>query len=174
MEKHIVSILLISAAIISISLSGGCVKSEKNITAIQLYDQVYQFNTNLIDSIKVNSSTPSEMQSLFNSAKNVCIIFNGTSEEDNAYFAVVSYNVILKVNSYYTNLGEFKKFGVCDETNMSQADAIIAMRGPNTGATENSVILTDKTVTIQGLEWKEFEKAGDKLVLNVFGVTSLG
>lgn len=173
MESRLTAILLISVAVITISFSCGCVEEKKNITEIMVYDKFYQFNTNLIDSLKISSSDPSTIKNLFDEANIICVVFNGSSEEDNAYFAVVSYNVIWKVNSYYTNLDEFKKFGVCDEANLSQADATMAMRGPNTGATENSVVLSGKTVTIQGTNWREFEKVGDKLILNIFGVTKL-
>jgi len=148
--------------------SGMCTEQEKNLTAIKLGDQVYEFSTNLYDSVKVKTNDEDGIKELFDNSENVCIKFDNSSSTDNAYFAVVGYNIVFKLTRYYSKQGKTMKFSVC-QTN----ETTIWLKGPETGAQENSVTLIDNTVVVQGTDFHELELAGDKLVLTVFGINSL-
>lgn len=167
---------LLAASVMAFALlvslgASGCSTHPKNVTALNLSGEVYAFNTNLVDSIKVNSSNDEAIKNLFDSSKSVCIIFQD-SDEDNGYFAVISYNIVFKLTRYYSNLGEAKSFTACNLSNLS-SDATIELRGPATGANQNSVMLDENNVIVQGTTSKDMEKAGDKLLLIVFGIKKL-
>ncbi len=166
--------LLAFAAVASASmLSSGCIFQERNVTSIAIYDTEYRFNTNLLESLKIPINDPAGAKALFDNATLVCLVFDGSNEQENSYFVVVSYNVVLKLTTYYTNFNDSKNFTACNSSEAEKADAIIELKGPRTGATDNSVILEGKKVVIQGRTSKELEKAGDRLILAVFGIERL-
>jgi hypothetical protein len=168
------STILICAAIAIVIVSSGCLffTDQKNITEISLYGQDYKFSHNIVDSLKVSSNNQSGIKEIFDNCTSACVMFNGSSEVDNSYFAVVGYNVIWKLQAYYTNFNSPKIIYVCNETN-DTSDVVIEFRGPNTGARETSVNLESNHIIVQGTSSINIEKAGDKLVLSIFGISKI-
>lgn len=149
--------------------------SQKNLTSLVIDGQEYLFSTNLYDAIKIPVKNETEIKSLFESYDEVCIIFNGSSEQDNAYFSAVLYNDAFKIVRYYTLQG--RSFGMpsCNEYNASEIIIpILLIKGPNTGATENSITLNGTNIIImQGTDAKGIKMVGDKLALIVLGINDL-
>ncbi|MEM7826654.1 MAG: hypothetical protein QXQ40_00320 [Candidatus Aenigmatarchaeota archaeon] len=147
-------------------LSSLCI-GQRNLTKIDVDGQTYQFNTNLYDSIKIYADNESKIKSLFDESERICITFDNSSHEDNSLFAVIAYNIVFRATRYYSIRGIEKEFSVCNQ------EPKIELRGPNTGAKENSVLLMNRTIIIQGKTSKDLEKAGDKLSLIILGIDKL-
>jgi hypothetical protein len=140
-------------------------QQKRFLNSIKIDGYEYQFNTNLYEVAKVPSDNNEKIKNLLDENKKICISFDNSSETDNAIFAVVSFNIVYKLTRYYlTKENYIKTFEVCNDS------PIIELRGPNTGAKENSVRLKDEKIIIQGMNKKEVEMAADKLILIVFDV----
>jgi len=160
--------LLTASLIFVLVLCSLCVEEQKNITSIEIDNQIYQFNTNLYESDKIKCNDEYGVKSLFDSSHKFCIAFDNSSQTDNSYCTVVSYNLVFKITRYYTLSNRTVNFSVCSPE--EQRDLTIWLKGPNTGADETSVMLTDSTITVQGTDFNNLEMAGDNLILIIFGV----
>ena len=164
-------------ALIALSLavfSSGCTSHETELNQLNIGGQEYVFSTNLYDSINYPVNSPGGIKNLFDSSDTACIMFNESSEQDNAYFAVVSYNMVFKISRFYANMGREFGFSVCNNDSLAAGDSpVILLKGPDTGAAANSITLNGSTITLQGMNYTNLQQAGDRLVLAVFGIESL-
>jgi hypothetical protein len=175
MESGKMAFLAIVFAVITATIFvSGCTSGTKNLTVLRMENQDYVFPENLYDSIKIPVNNESGIKELFDSYDAVCIIFDGSSGQDNAYFTVVLHNFVFKATRHYALNGKEMQFPACNEYN--QSDIIVPMlvlKGPNTGATENSLTLNGTTITLQGTNSSGIQMAGDKLALVILGVDKL-
>jgi hypothetical protein len=139
-------------------------QQKRFLNSIKIDGNEYLFNTNLYEVVKIPSENNEKIKNLLDENKKICISFDNSSETDNAIFGVVSFNLVYKLTKYYYTKGELKKFEICNET------PLIELRGPNTGAKENSLRFDGEKIIIQGMNKKEIEMAADKLILIVFDV----
>jgi len=124
----------------------------------------FVFTTNPKEAMRFPSEGEEEIKLLFDRAELVCFDFINQSEEDNAYFAKIGFNLVFKLTRYYSLLGVRKGFKVCKE------EPKILMLGPNSGASRNGIRLENATVVVEATSYKALELAGDKLALIVMGV----
>ena len=173
-------ILLITVLIIA-----GCVQEQpKNqITEVSIPGHpVYTFSNPINEAMKYSITDKDEIHQAILKTRNLNIVFNGSSVEDNTYFQVVLFNVVtkiqtffvyehtlLRVNSYYF-IGD-QWYNLTNTTSMPNlTGTTLWVKGPNTGATENSLSFANNTIYLQGLSYKNLTLAGDRLVLLVLGV----
>lgn len=172
--KRIIPAIVIIAALSLAVFSSGCSAQKKELKYMKIGDEEYFFNSNLYDSIKYPISDASGIKSAFDNSDVMCIVFDETSEQDNAYFAVVSYNIVFKITRHYTLLGKEFGFSVCNGYNLSDIRTpFVTLKGPETGASENSITLNGNEIIVQGLNSTKLQEAGDRLVLAVFGIETL-
>lgn len=172
--KRIVPVLVIIAALSIAIMSSGCASQKKELKYLKIGEEEYFFNSNLYDAIKYPVSNPEGIKSAFDDSEIMCIVFDESSGQDNAYFAVVSYNIVFKITRHYTNMGKDFGFSVCNGYNLSDLRTpFVTLKGPETGATENSITLNGNEIVLQGLNSTKLQEAGDRLVLAVFGIETL-
>lgn len=140
---------------------------EKELKEIMVNGTLYIFNTNLYETIKVQSDSENEIKNIFERSAKLCINFDNSSSEDNSAFLISSFNIVYKILRYYNSRGMEKKIEVCNE------EPKIELRGPNTGAIETSVRLVNRTIIVQGTTAKKLEMAADKLILIIFGIKEI-
>ncbi len=169
-------LLLIGIAIIA----AGCVQQEDTSireVAIQGHAEIYTFSNDIKDAIKVNTTEPEEIRKQFYRDR-MNVIFDGSSQQDNAYFTVLMSNIMAKVPVYLAYEGvliEFQPYYFIDSTWYDKKGneiekpvfegPVLWLKGPSTGAEETSVKLENSTITLQGTDYKELTLAGDKLAL---------
>ncbi|MBU5678508.1 MAG: hypothetical protein QXJ96_03020 [Candidatus Aenigmatarchaeota archaeon] len=141
--------------------------SKNELKEITINGVKYEFNTNLYEVIGVPAKNEEEIKNIFDESYKICIKFDNSSEEDNSIFFVSSFNIVYKTIRYYTSRGMEKKIEVCDE------EPKIELKGPNTGASETSIRLMNKTILVQGTTTKNLEMAADKLILIIFGIKEI-
>lgn len=172
--KRIIPALVIITALFLAVFSSGCASQKKELKYMKIGDEEYFFNTNLYDTIKYPVNNPGGIKNTFDNSEVMCIVFDETSEQDNAYFAVVSYNIVFKITRYYTVMGKDFGFSVCNGYNLSDLKTpFVTLKGPETGATENSITLNGNEIILQGMNSTNLQQAGDRLVLAVFGIETL-
>ena len=171
-------------ALVIISVIAGCVQ-EKPINEISIPGQakIYQFNSDLRSAVLVKSNDETSIRNVFYTAKNINIVFDGSSETDNAYFSAVlidfgakvplylSYDGIqIKFMSFYTLGNDWYNATEDNITKPNFTDPVLMMKGPDTGAQGTSVNFYNNTIILQGTSYKNLTLAGDKLTLIVFGI----
>ena len=186
--KSIVMFVLIAVIFVA-----GCVSQPpKPITEISIPGQniIYAFNNDVRESILVKSGSQSEIRNLFFTENELNIVFNCTDQADNGMFRAALIDFTTKVPVYLAYQGKSLKinsFYFMDEGNGTQwynqtgdpvpepsfSGIVLWLKGPATGATENSVILSNNTIIIQGLNRTGLSLASDKLTLIVFGIGSI-
>ncbi|MCX6815951.1 MAG: hypothetical protein NT120_03805 [Candidatus Aenigmarchaeota archaeon] len=186
--KNILILIIIVIAAYFL-ISAYTTPQTKKITEITLPDQpntVYTFSSDVRDALRYPaSSTDNIRYVLFNSNK-INIVFNGTSAEDDTYFYTVIFNTIWKMQQFFVNNGklvDFQQFYFINGTWYVSANEttvkpnitgpIIWIRGPNTGALNNSIELINNTIFLQGTTYGNLTLAGDKLALITLGVDDL-
>lgn len=132
--------------------------------SITINNQTYPFKYNLFDIVKVKASNETEIKTILDNAKKICINFDNSSQIDAPYFSVVGFNLVFRITRFYAIEGEQKEVKVCKD------EPKILFLGPHTGAVENSVALVNQTIIVQGTTPKDFEMAADKLSLIIFGI----
>ncbi len=153
--------------------SSMCTEKQQSLHKIRIGNHVYAFTSNILESINVSVNEPKKIKELIDNANRVDVVFNA-SDEDNKYFAVVGFNIVSKLQTYYTSLGWAKDFKGIPMENATFQYTTILLKGPTTGATNMSVELTnDKIIIVQGTSFEEMEKAGDKLALVVLGINEI-
>lgn len=157
----------------------ACVQQQelREITISGQGNQVYVFSYDIRESVKVKSSNETSIRSLLRT-DSINILYNGTNEQDLAYFNVALFNIREKLRTFYGYNGILLKFypfyytanELVNFSNASISNPTIEISGPNTGAAETSVTLTGKTVLVQGITSRNLQLAADRLVLAVFGI----
>ena len=98
-----------AAIIIILILVAGCAEEgeekeeRKDTVTIPGHNVIYQFSSDLRESINVPSTDEMEIQNAIWNSDRINIIFNSTSLTDNAYFAKVSTNIVSKLNIFFNN-----------------------------------------------------------------------
>ncbi|MBI4896480.1 MAG: hypothetical protein HY832_02930 [Candidatus Aenigmarchaeota archaeon] len=169
--------------IVALVLVAGCIQDEP-IKELRIpgHAEIYTFETDIREAVKVYSNDPVLIRQKFFSADNVTLLFDGSSGEDNAYFVVTLVN-LGKIKTYFANEGRFIQFTSYyldrgqwfDSQNKPLASApngtlMLWLKGPHTGANETSVTIENNTITLQGASLNDLRLAGDRLTLIVFGI----
>ena len=163
-----------------IILISGCVQQQEilEITIPGQGNQVYVFSYDIQESVKIKSSNVTIIQNLLRSTDSINILYNGTNEQDLAYFNVALFNIREKLRTFYGYNGILLKFypfyytadSLVNFSNASISNPAIEIMGPNTGATETSVTINNATVLVQGTTSRNLQLAADRLVLAVFNI----
>jgi hypothetical protein len=177
--------MIILASIVIIS---GCTEEQK-ITELKIPghgNQVYVFSNDIREVLKVPVSDPIEIQQLVWQSDRLNIIFNGSSQQDNAYFQVVAVNIVFKLQTFFAYEGKILQFPVFyyenDNWFNSTGDKLTVLNleganlwllGPDTGAKSTSLYSLDNIIYLQGTDYKNLTLAGDKFALIVMGVDSI-
>ncbi len=176
-------------ALLLVLLVAGCTQTaQQPITEITIAghgNQIYTFTHDIRDSIRVQSNDPEGIKAIGDSFRNMTIVFDGSSEEDNGYARVVLVNFLAKVPVYYSYEGRLVKFNsfyyIGDTWYNSTNEEIeqpvfngpvLWLVGPST-ATETSVNLVNNTIYLSGTSYKNMTMAGDKLTLILFGINEI-
>ena len=170
----------VSGILAVIIMVSGCVQQQelREITISGQGNQVYVFSYGIQESVKIKASNETAIQNLLRSTDSINILYNGTNEQDLAYFNVALFNTREKLRTFYTYNGILLKFypfyytanELVNFSNASIGNPTIEIRGPNTGATETSVTINNATVLVQGTTSRNLQLAADRLVLVVFGI----
>ncbi|MBI4162322.1 MAG: hypothetical protein HY513_01455 [Candidatus Aenigmarchaeota archaeon] len=180
---------------LTLSLVAGCVQDQplKEIV-IPGHNVVYLFTYDVRESIKVASDNEKAIRSLFTESSSMNIIYEGSSSRDNAYFIVALTNIGNKLRPYLENTGrslDFNYYYYIGDYWYNSTDEIIGkpnlttptlvLKGPETGATETSVKLSEQTplgvnalnntIVLQGTSYRNLTLAADKLSLIILDVT---
>lgn len=159
-------ILLVLALVI---LSGCAQKNE--LMQLKINGENYDFSEDIRQSIKIPVQNVSEIYSMLKN-QNIVIAFNGSSGKDNGYFAVAAYNLVFKMSKYRAQEGMPANFSsaVFENLTVQKDDTVIIFKGPNTGASENSVSLAGNIIVVQGMTYKNITLASDRLSLLMLGI----
>ena len=172
------SILLVIVLLIS-----GCVQQQQPVTEVTIPGHpTYTFSNPIDEALKYPVGNEIEIVRSILKSKELNIVFNGSSAEDDAYFQAVLYNIVTKLQTFFVYQGSILRvqtfyfigdqwYNLTSNTTAPDIEGLtIWIRGPNTGATENSIKLENSTIYIQGLTYKNLTLAGDRLVLAALGV----
>lgn len=159
MQNKIIVLLVI--------LVSGC--TSQALTEIQIGRYVYIFNYNIYDSIKISVNNRDGVHDLIWNSDEIHITFDGGTADD-PYFSIVGFNIVSKLNIYFSDLGKQKTFVPEESDNATFEYTTIYLKGPNTGAKTTSIELVDNMIIVQGMTYEELEKAGDKLVIIVLDI----
>ncbi|MBI3190687.1 hypothetical protein HYZ41_03205 [archaeon] len=182
--------LIVIMLVVAIS---GCTQQNPNnnnddATELQLPDQpiVYTFSNPVKQALLYPISDSGQIRYAILSSKNIDMVFDGSSSEDNAYFQTTLFNIVQKTQTYSVYNGRIVNFNTyyfigdkwynstTDRINRTESqNVIIWIKGPNTNAKENSVSLSNNTVYVQGMNYKNLTLAADRLVLTIIGVEKL-
>ena len=176
--------LAVICVMVALIFVAGCVQ-DKPVKEIVIPGQkeIYQFTNDLRASVLVKSNDEKGIRNIFLNNENINIVFDGSSEADNAYFTVVIIDFGAKVPLYLSYQGNNVKFApfyfIGDEWHNSTDDIIkkpnftgpvLILKGPNTWAEDTSVDIYNNTVILQGTSYKNLTMAGDKLTLIVLDI----
>lgn len=185
------AILVLLAIVVALS---GCTSNGVPITVLQQGLTKYQFTDDIRDVLNVNVSDIKTIENGFKSPKQINIVFDGVSRNDNTYFQVAAYNLLVNLKAYYQNSnGEVPKFVssyyISDENGKwfrtgdnktgrpDLTEPTIWLKGPNTGATETSIGIKtgtiEKIVYLNGVDGKGIQLSGQRMVLLVMSINSL-
>ncbi|MEM7819430.1 MAG: hypothetical protein QXD48_01215 [Candidatus Aenigmatarchaeota archaeon] len=173
--------------IVILILVSGCIQ-QKEIKEIMIPghgNQVYTFENDIREALKVKTNNESGIKEIFLRNDHFNIVFDGSNQQDNAYFRVVLINMA-KIPIYFAYDGRiitFDYYYYIGEQWFNSTDGKITkpelkypsiwFLGPNTGANETSVNLIDNVIYLQGTSYKNLTLAGDKLTLIVFGIEKI-
>lgn len=164
----------------------GCTQQQEQ-TDVQIpgHPVVYSFSNPIKEALKYPVTEKDEIRTMILSSRNMNVIFDGSSAEDNKYFQVVLYNIVTKIQTFFVYEGVLMRFNTyyfigdkwynsTDETERPDLSGLtLWIKGPDTGATGNSVSFADNTIFVQGMNYKNLTLAGDRLVLLVIGVEKI-
>lgn len=184
-------VIAVSAVIIAVILVSGCVSNEqeKEITEITISghgNTVYVFSFDLRKSIAIPSNDPASIREQVWGSDNIVIVFNGSSEKDNAYFRMVMINTIAKFRTFFAYEGKILSYDTfyfegdqwynktlekIDKPVFE--DTVLWLLGPDTGADSTSVDIEGNIIYIKGTSPDDLLMAGDKFALIVMGVENI-
>ena len=179
---------IIILAILVVALIAGCTE-QKPITELQIPghgNEVYTFSNDIRESLRVKTNDPEGIKIIGSTMTNLNVVFDGSNQQDNAYFRVVLTNMVSKVPLYYSYEGRLVSFDVYyfigDTWYKSVNETIqkpqftsptLWLSGPSTGATDTSLTLVNNIIYLSGTDYKNLTLAGDKLVLLFFQIDSI-
>ncbi len=153
--------------------------------ALPRHNTIYVFSYDVRESLRVPMESRAEIIETFSQNNKVTIVFNGSSEKDNAYFAVTSFNIVSKLDQYFYNEGAPLSFDVIYNVNGTWYNktkdpqttpvitgAVIWLKGPNTGAERTAVYMSNGYIFVEGTDSKNLGLAGDRLSLFLMGINS--
>lgn len=170
--------------ILSIVAISACVQQQA-ITEIYVPghgNQIYAFSYDIRESVKVAADNETAIRNLLANSNRLTILFNGTSDEDNAVFQVLVFNIAAKLPTYYSYEGRLVAIDALyysddglynkskERVSLPETTKILLL-GPNTGAKKTAVNLNGNTITVQGMTKKDVVLAGDKLALIAMNIT---
>jgi hypothetical protein len=183
----VIIIIIVFIALLIIILPQTIVKP-KNPKIFSTGGADYEFNNNINDSWSFVAQSPENITALLRNANKVIIIYNGSVREDNGVLAVTAFNIVSKLQTYYTQTqGKIAVFGSIDLYNMPNYTGVsddytyIYLVGPNsTDNKQNSLALmgslningatTEKPwILVQGNDYTNLTRAAEKLELLVIG-----
>lgn len=187
MRKIIFPIIVTILIVVAIS---GCTQPQNSndATELQLPGQpvVYSFSNPVKQALAYSISDSGLIRYSVLSSKDIDIVFDGSSKEDNAYFQTTLFNIVQKIQTYsvyngriinfntYYFIGDTWFYSTDNEINKTKSENVVVwIKGPNTGAGENSVSIANNTVYVQGTNYKNLTLAADRLVLAVLGVEKI-
>lgn len=174
----------IAILIFSIMAVSACVQQAeiKDIYIAGHGNQVYSFSYDIRESVKIKSDNETEIRNTIANSNRASIIFNSTSDSDNAIFQAVVFNIAAKLPTYFSYEGKLLHIDAfyygedghlrnkSNERVALPVNTKIFLLGPNTGAKDVSVSLMGNTIILQGTSPKNLVLAGDKLALIVMDV----
>ncbi|MBI5332616.1 MAG: hypothetical protein HZB65_03520 [Candidatus Aenigmarchaeota archaeon] len=183
-KKFFFSLVFVISLIIVIAVS-GCINQEE--TPKELYNITkdgveYVFLNNIYDTMNMSVEDGSSIRKTINEPLSVKIAFNGSNSEDNAYFSVVSYNLVEKLKNYYIytrgKMVDFSAVNLNGSEQFPYGSTIILLKGPNTGANitrvyydnacvYNGVVVAkfSRCIVIEGTDYSGLVKASERLML---------
>ncbi len=171
-------LIIVAAVFIS-----GCAQQEIKELYISRHNVVYTFSHDVRESLNVPLDDSAQIIETMSRNERIIFVFNGSSAQDNAFFAVTSFNIVSKLDQYFFNEGAFVYFDVyyfLNDTwynktehvqqNPDLSGTVIWLKGPNTGAQRTAVYMKDSYIFVEGTDSKNLALAGDRLVLLVMGI----
>ena len=168
--------------IIAVIFISACVQQEIKELYIPRHNVVYTFSYDVRESLNVPLDDSTQIIETMSRNERIIFVFNGSSTEDNAYFAVTSFNIVSKLDQYFFNEAASVYFDVIyfindtwyNKTEQPQnpdlSGTVIWLKGPNTGAQRTAVYMKDGYIFVEGTNSKDINLAGDRLVLLVMGI----
>ena len=170
---------LLLAALIFLA---ACTQQEVKEILIPRHNVIYTFSHDIRESLGVPVENSAEIIDTMSRNTRVIFVFNGSSEKDNALFAVTSFNVVSKLDQYFYNEGTpvyFDVYYLVNDTWYNKTKGVQApdlrgtvlwLKGPETGAQRTSVYTKDGYIFVEGTDEKGVVLSGDRLVLLVMGI----
>lgn len=184
MRKIIIPLLLVVMALIA-----GCAEERQPITEISIQgrgSEIYTFSNDIHESLLVKTNDPNGIKAIGKTFTEMNVVFDGSNQQDNAYFRVVLTNINAKLPVYYSYEGRLISFNAyyfidgvwyrsANETieKPNFSSPVLWLIGPSTGANETSLRLENNTIYLSGESYKGLTLAGDKLVLLFFNIDSI-
>jgi hypothetical protein len=84
-------------------------KDNGNI-ALDYYGTIYEFTTDINQSLGYPVQSEWTIKQMLDSAGVMNIVFDGSSNMDNSYFAVVAFNTVSKLKVFYSSMGKHVDF----------------------------------------------------------------
>jgi hypothetical protein len=166
----------------------GCTE-DKEIKELKIPghgNHVYEFSNDIREALKVPVNDPIAIKKLVWQSDRLNIIFNGSSQQDNAYFQVLAINIVSKLQTFFAYEGKLLDFPVFyyDDKrrwfNSTEEVAIpnleganLWLLGPDTGAKDTSLLSIDNIIYLQGTSYKNLILVGDKLALIIMGIDKI-
>ena len=176
--------LTVTLLVLFVVLISGCAQ-QKPITEMSIPghgSEIYTFSNDIHESLRVKTNDPEGIKLIGKQLEQMNIVFNGSSEQDNAYFQVVLTNIGAKLPVYYSYEGRlvyFDYYYFIGNTwyNASSEEIpkplfispVLWLSGPSS-ANETSLMLVNNIIYLSGTSYKGLTLAGDKLVLLLFGI----
>ena len=172
----------LAVLLFSIIFVSACIEQPREIKEITIPghgSQVYTFSNDIKTASKVFANDEQSIRNIFLQNERIMLIFDGSSQQDNAYFTVVATN-LGKIQTYLAYEGRifsFEPIYFIDEKWYDRTGTEILkpelnnslwLKGPSTGANGTSVTVEGNTIYLQGTDYKNLTLAADKLVLVVF------
>ena len=177
----------ILAAVIGIVLISGCVE-EQPVTELYVPghgNQIYTFSNDIRESLLVETNDPEGIKEIGKNLVKLNVVFNGSSEQDNAYFRVVLVNLAAKLPTYYSYEGRLMYFDPYyfvgekwynssnEEIQMPVfSEPVLWLYGPSS-TNETSLTLEGNIIRLRGKDYRGLPLAGDKLTLLFFQIDKI-
>lgn len=180
---------IVIAVIVVVALIAGCTQEKQPITEISVQghgNEIYTFSNDIRESLLVKTNDPEGIKAIGATFADMNVVFDGSNQQDNAYFRVVLTNINAKLPLFYSYEGRLISFNAyyfigdtwyksanqtIEKPNFSSP--VLWLSGPSTGAKDTSLNLVNNTIYLSGTDYKNLTMAGDKLVLLFFGIDNI-
>ena len=178
---------LIILVVFAVVLVAGCAQ-ELPVTEVVIPghgSQVYTFSNDIRQSLLVNTNDPEGIKAIGRQLTIMNVVFDGSNQQDNAYFQVVLTNIVAKLPIYYSYEGRLIRFNsfyfldgqwynsTNEEIERPEFNGPVLWLVGSSTANDTSLTLTNNTIYFSGDSYKGLTLAGDKLVLLFFGIDSV-